>query len=44
MDPFNRAPLTMDMLEPVPELKERIQRWLNEKKLEKGKHDNLERK
>ncbi|XP_028402978.1 ubiquitin conjugation factor E4 A-like isoform X2 [Dendronephthya gigantea] len=40
MDPFNRAPLTVDMLEPVPELKERIQQWLQETKRKKGKHDN----
>ncbi|ORX66033.1 hypothetical protein DL89DRAFT_260541 [Linderina pennispora] len=26
-DPFNRSPLTVDMLEPMPELKEEIRRW-----------------
>ncbi|KAF4096577.1 hypothetical protein G5714_022546 [Onychostoma macrolepis] len=30
-DPFNRQPLTESMLEPVPELKERIQAWMKEK-------------
>ncbi|XP_051518119.1 ubiquitin conjugation factor E4 B-like isoform X1 [Myxocyprinus asiaticus] len=30
-DPFNRQPLTENMLEPVPELKERIQSWKREK-------------
>uniref|UniRef100_A0A671LEH8 Ubiquitin conjugation factor E4 B n=1 Tax=Sinocyclocheilus anshuiensis TaxID=1608454 RepID=A0A671LEH8_9TELE len=30
-DPFNRQPLTESMLEPVPELKERIQAWMREK-------------
>lgn len=31
-DPFNRQPLTIDMLEPVPTLLERINQW----KLEHG--------
>ena len=26
-DPFNRSPLTADQLEPVPELKEKIEAW-----------------
>lgn len=26
-DPFNRQPLTVDMIEPMPELKRRIQEW-----------------
>uniref|UniRef100_A0A1A7YJG2 Ubiquitin conjugation factor E4 B n=1 Tax=Iconisemion striatum TaxID=60296 RepID=A0A1A7YJG2_9TELE len=30
-DPFNRQPLTESMLEPVPELKERIHAWMREK-------------
>ncbi|XP_073513380.1 ubiquitin conjugation factor E4 B isoform X1 [Phyllobates terribilis] len=30
-DPFNRQTLTENMLEPVPELKERIQAWMREK-------------
>ncbi|XP_051961212.1 ubiquitin conjugation factor E4 B isoform X1 [Xyrauchen texanus] len=30
-DPFNRQPLTENMLEPVPELKKRIQAWMREK-------------
>ncbi|XP_026092647.1 ubiquitin conjugation factor E4 B-like isoform X2 [Carassius auratus] len=30
-DPFNRQPLTESMLEPVPELKERIQAWMRGK-------------
>ncbi|XP_066546655.1 ubiquitin conjugation factor E4 B isoform X2 [Amia ocellicauda] len=30
-DPFNRQPLTENMLEPVPELKERIHAWMREK-------------
>ncbi|XP_076443993.1 ubiquitin conjugation factor E4 A-like [Babylonia areolata] len=31
-DPFNRKPLTMDMVEPATELKERIQQWIRERK------------
>ena len=31
-DPFNRAPLTMDMLEPQDELRERVRLWIEEKK------------
>ncbi|XP_077163239.1 ubiquitin conjugation factor E4 A isoform X2 [Paroedura picta] len=31
-DPFNRSPLTMDQVRPNMELKERIQRWLAERK------------
>ncbi|XP_068094966.1 ubiquitin conjugation factor E4 B isoform X2 [Hyperolius riggenbachi] len=30
-DPFNRQPLTESMLEPVPELKERINAWMRDK-------------
>ncbi|KAJ2318630.1 Ubiquitin conjugation factor E4 [Coemansia sp. RSA 2704] len=32
-DPFNRAPLTVDMLEPLPELKQEIAQW-RERKME----------
>jgi ubiquitin conjugation factor E4 B len=28
-DPYNRAPLTMKMLEPLPELKARIEAYIN---------------
>ena len=31
-DPFNRAPLTMDMLEPQDELRERVLQWMEQKK------------
>ncbi|XP_044113874.1 ubiquitin conjugation factor E4 A [Neovison vison] len=31
-DPFNRSPLTMDQIRPNTELKEKIQRWLAERK------------
>jgi ubiquitin conjugation factor E4 B len=31
-DPFNRATLTADMLEPQPELKARIGAWVKEQK------------
>lgn len=34
-DPFNRAPLTVDMLEPLPELKNEINEWLEMKLKEK---------
>lgn len=30
-DPFNRQKLTEDMLEPVPELKQKIDKWIKEK-------------
>ncbi|KAJ2783964.1 Ubiquitin conjugation factor E4, partial [Coemansia linderi] len=30
-DPFNRAPLTIDMLEPMPELKAEIAKWRAQK-------------
>lgn len=33
-DPFNRAPLTEDMLIPLPELKAEIEKWIAEKKAE----------
>ena len=31
-DPFNRAPLTMDMLEPQEELREKVRLWIEEKR------------
>ncbi|KAL8579420.1 hypothetical protein ACOMHN_026785 [Nucella lapillus] len=31
-DPFNRQPLTMDMVEPATEMKEKIQSWIRERK------------
>jgi hypothetical protein len=34
-DPFNRSPLTKDMLIPCPELKAKIQEYINKKKQEK---------
>ena len=30
-DPFNRSPLTMKMIEPLPELKKKIELWIQEK-------------
>eukprot|EP00595_Chromulina_sp_UTEXLB2642_P000535 CAMPEP_0196763330 /NCGR_PEP_ID=MMETSP1095-20130614/3861_1 /TAXON_ID=96789 ORGANISM="Chromulina nebulosa, Strain UTEXLB2642" /NCGR_SAMPLE_ID=MMETSP1095 /ASSEMBLY_ACC=CAM_ASM_000446 /LENGTH=74 /DNA_ID=CAMNT_0042116281 /DNA_START=2971 /DNA_END=3195 /DNA_ORIENTATION=+ len=30
-DPFNRMPLTMSMIEPQPDLKERINQWIASK-------------
>ena len=38
-DPFNRSPLTKDMLIPCPELKAKIQEYINKKKKEKEKMD-----
>uniref|UniRef100_A0A182PMA9 Ubiquitin conjugation factor E4 B n=1 Tax=Anopheles epiroticus TaxID=199890 RepID=A0A182PMA9_9DIPT len=34
-DPFNRQPLTEDMLKPATELKERIQQWIKEYRAQK---------
>ena len=34
IDPFNRQLLTLDMLEPQPRLRERIERWKAEKRAE----------
>uniref|UniRef100_A0A182W9V6 Ubiquitin conjugation factor E4 B n=1 Tax=Anopheles minimus TaxID=112268 RepID=A0A182W9V6_9DIPT len=34
-DPFNRQPLTEDMLKPATELKERIQKWIKEYRAQK---------
>uniref|UniRef100_H0X0C7 Ubiquitin conjugation factor E4 n=1 Tax=Otolemur garnettii TaxID=30611 RepID=H0X0C7_OTOGA len=36
-DPFNRSPLTMDQIRPNTELKEKIQRWLAERKQQQQK-------
>lgn len=33
-DPFNRSPLTMDMVKPNVELQQRIQQWISERKRE----------
>ncbi|XP_071556653.1 ubiquitin conjugation factor E4 A [Temnothorax nylanderi] len=35
-DPFNRSPLTMDMVKPNVELQQKIQDWISQKKLEKA--------
>ncbi|XP_032664874.1 ubiquitin conjugation factor E4 A [Odontomachus brunneus] len=34
-DPFNRSPLTMDMVKPDVELQQKIQEWISQKKQEK---------
>ena len=39
-DPFNREPLTKDMLIPCTELKERIEQYMINKKMEKNKNNN----
>lgn len=36
-DPFSRAPLTMDMVQPATELKERIQAWKAQQKQKRSK-------
>ena len=41
-DPFNRAPLTKEMLIPCPELKAKIQEYINRKKKEKSKKMDIE--
>ena len=41
-DPFNRAPLTKEMLIPCPELKAKIQEYINKKKKEKSKKMDIE--
>ena len=33
IDPFNRQPLTLDMLEPMTELKRKIEQWKQSKSL-----------
>ena len=38
-DPFNREPLTKEMLIPCPKLKERIEQYINNKKIEKIKNN-----
>jgi len=35
-DPFNRSPLTMDMVKSNVELQQKIQEWISQKKLEKA--------
>jgi len=35
-DPFTRAPLTMDMVEPLDELKKKIQVWMAQKRQQNG--------
>ena len=42
-DPFNRSPLTKDMLIPCPELKVRIQEYVNKKREEKNKKMDIEK-
>mmetsp|Transcript_7777 Transcript_7777/g.10623 ORF Transcript_7777/g.10623 Transcript_7777/m.10623 type:complete len:1170 (-) Transcript_7777:196-3705(-) len=37
VDPFNRKPLTVDMVVPATELKEKMEKWLDEKRAAKGK-------
>ncbi|XP_028930766.1 ubiquitin conjugation factor E4 A [Ornithorhynchus anatinus] len=39
-DPFNRSPLTMDQIRPNTELKEKIQKWLAERKQEKEQRED----
>ena len=39
-DPFNREPLTKDMLIPCPELKTKIEEYIKKKKNEKLKMNN----
>lgn len=35
-DPFNREELTVDMIQPATELKERIAKWLADKRVERS--------
>ena len=42
-DPFNRSPLTKDMLIPCPELKAKIQEYINKKKEEKKQKMDIEK-
>lgn len=37
-DPFNRSPLTMDMVKSNIELQRRVQEWIQEKKQEKARN------
>ncbi|KAG5320999.1 UBE4A factor, partial [Pseudoatta argentina] len=39
-DPFNRSPLTMDMIKSNVELQQKIQEWISQKKLEKASKAN----
>ena len=39
VDPFNRQPLTLDMVIPNMELKDRVQEWLKEHKKEPSSED-----
>jgi ubiquitin conjugation factor E4 B len=41
-DPFNRSPLTKEMLIPCPELKAKIQEYINKKKKEKSNKMEIE--
>ncbi|KAL4240196.1 Ubiquitin conjugation factor E4 A [Mactra antiquata] len=36
IDPFNRQPLTLDMVEPVDDLRNRIHAWIDEQRLKKS--------
>lgn len=40
IDPFNRQPLTLDQVVPVPELKGEIERWIKEKRNKPDKLDD----
>ena len=42
-DPFNRSPLTKEMLIPCPELKAKIQEYINKKKKEKSLKMDIEK-
>ena len=42
-DPFNRSPLTKEMLIPCPELKARIQEYIDKKKKEKSQKMDIEK-
>lgn len=37
-DPFNRSPLTMDMVKSNIELQHRVQEWIQQKKQEKTRN------
>ncbi len=40
-DPFNRKELTVDMIQPATELKERMTKWLAEKRVDRS-HNKME--
>ena len=42
-DPFNRSPLTKDMLIPCPELKAKIQEYINKKEEEKKQKMDIDK-